>query len=150
MLICPYLDVKIMINIYYTFFYTLFTLWYSIESWGHAADCRLNKILILQKTAFRVILKVPPRGNVWSVGMLFINIVFYCFTWKTLGTVISNFSLTNLLESHVWNLLRHGPTTLWSLLTTGVNTFNSYLLAEGHMGLQGRPTKALTAKTCDK
>ena len=61
----PYLDDDTMINIiYYTFFYP--HLIYGIEFYGHAAKCHLNQILILQKAAIRIILKIRPRSHVSS------------------------------------------------------------------------------------
>ena len=39
---------------------------YGIEFYGHAAKCHLNQILILQKAAVRVILKIRPRSHVYS------------------------------------------------------------------------------------
>ena len=36
---------------------------YVIEFYGHAADCDLNHIYLLQKSALRIILKIPPRGH---------------------------------------------------------------------------------------
>ena len=54
-----FLDVPTMTNLYYTFFYP--HLIYGIEFWGHAAQCDLNQIMLLQKAALRVILKIPPR-----------------------------------------------------------------------------------------
>ena len=60
----PYLDDDTMINIYYTFFYP--HLIYGIEFYGHTAKCHLNQILILQKSAVRIILKIRPRSHVSS------------------------------------------------------------------------------------
>ena len=61
----PFLDSKTMINIYCSFFYP--HLIYGIEFWGHASNCELNQILILQKAALRIILKITPRrGHVPS------------------------------------------------------------------------------------
>ena len=58
----PYLDQSTMISLYYAFFYP--HLIYGIEFYGHAADCHLNQIYLLQKAALRIILKIPPRGHV--------------------------------------------------------------------------------------
>mgnify|MGYP001804097549 FL=1 len=58
----PYLDQKTMISLYYAFFYP--HLIYGIEFYGHAADCHLNQIYLLQKAALRIILKIHPRGHV--------------------------------------------------------------------------------------
>ena len=53
-----------MIDLYYTFFYPHII--YGIEFWGHASQCDLNQILLLQKSALRVILNIHPRGHVSS------------------------------------------------------------------------------------
>ena len=53
-----------MTNLYYTFFYP--HLIYGIEFWGHAAQCDLNQIMLLQKAALRVILKIHARNHVTS------------------------------------------------------------------------------------
>lgn len=60
----PYLDVKTMISLYYAFFYP--HLIYGIEFYGHAANCYLDQIYLLQKSALRIILKIPPGGHVTS------------------------------------------------------------------------------------
>ena len=57
-----YLDQNTMISLYYAVFYP--HLIYGIEFYGHAADCHLNQIYLLQKAALRIILKIPPRGHV--------------------------------------------------------------------------------------
>ena len=46
-----------MISLYYAYFYP--HLIYGIEFYGHAANCHLNQIYLLQKAAFRIILKIP-------------------------------------------------------------------------------------------
>ena len=63
-----YLDEKMMVNIYYSFFYPHHLI-YGLEFWGHAADCFLDEVYLLQKTALRIILKIPPRGHVNSQFM---------------------------------------------------------------------------------
>lgn len=47
---------------YYSFIYP--HLIYGIECWGHAADYLINKLLICQKKALRIILKQPPGSHV--------------------------------------------------------------------------------------
>ena len=59
-----FLDVPTMTNLYYTFFYP--HLIYGIEFWGHAAQCDLNQIMLLQKAALRVIFKIHARNHVKS------------------------------------------------------------------------------------
>ena len=57
----PYLDQKTMISLYYAFFYPHFI--YGIAFYGHAADCHLIQIYLLQKAALRIILKIYPWGH---------------------------------------------------------------------------------------
>ena len=57
-----YLDIPTMMNLYYTFFDP--HLIYGIEFYGHAANCHLNHIYLLQKSAIRVILKIRLHGDV--------------------------------------------------------------------------------------
>jgi hypothetical protein len=52
----PYLDVKTMVQIYYSFIYPL--LLYGIEFWGHACNTDLQRVFTLQKACLRVILKI--------------------------------------------------------------------------------------------
>jgi len=59
-----YFKTKTMIDIYYTFFYP--HLIYGLEFWGHAGTSELDKILILQKKALRIILKIKPSETVVS------------------------------------------------------------------------------------
>mgnify|MGYP001804967024 CR=1 FL=1 len=43
----PFLDEKTMVSLYYAYFYP--HLIYGIEFYGHAANCHLNQIYLLQK-----------------------------------------------------------------------------------------------------
>ena len=56
---------KMIVDICYSFFYPHHLI-YGLEFWGHAADCYLDEVYILQKTALRIILKIPPCGHVTS------------------------------------------------------------------------------------
>ena len=47
----PFLPMKVMKNVYYSLIYSHII--YAIEIWGSASKCELDKILILQKRAFR-------------------------------------------------------------------------------------------------
>lgn len=57
-----YLNKDTMSKMYYTFFYP--HLIYGIEFWGHAATTDLQRIIVLQKRALRVILKQPYNSPV--------------------------------------------------------------------------------------
>ena len=78
-----FLDVPTMTKLYDTFFYP--HLIYGIEFWGHAAQCDLNQIMLLQKAALRVILKIPPRNQTFNASksclcLCYLNIdMFSCF-----------------------------------------------------------------------
>ena len=63
-ILCPFLDNKSMVDLYYTFFYP--HLIYGIEFWGHASKTDLKKILVLQKAALRVLVYVKPGKHVTS------------------------------------------------------------------------------------
>ena len=67
----PYFDIPTMINLYYTFFYPHSI--YGIEFYGHAANCHLNQIYLLQKSALRVILKIRPLV-MWPLSSLSIKL----------------------------------------------------------------------------
>ena len=57
-----FLDVNTMINLYYTFLYP--HLLYGLEFWGSASSSHLNRVLVCQKKALRVIYKCPPNSSV--------------------------------------------------------------------------------------
>ena len=50
----PFLPTKVMKNLYYSLIYSHII--YAIEIWGSASKGELDKILILQKRAFRLFL----------------------------------------------------------------------------------------------
>ena len=60
LLIWLYLDIKTLIDLYYSFFNRHII--YGIE---FSAQCDLNQILLLQKSALRSILNIHPRGHVF-------------------------------------------------------------------------------------
>jgi hypothetical protein len=152
----PYLDIPMMINLYYTFFYP--HLIYGIEFWGHAAECEINQILLLQKSALRVILKIHPRGHVTSffehlkimpVQMLFKYrfLILYSKTIANCEICVSspNVSFTRSKLGVVPQRAKNCRGAR-SLLTTGVNLLNRYLPGERvcePLGLRGRLTRAL-------
>ena len=55
----PFLPLKIMKNVYYSLIYS--HLVYGIEVWGSACKTELNKLLVLQKRAMRLITYNDPR-----------------------------------------------------------------------------------------
>ena len=141
----PYLDDDTMINIYYTFFYP--HLFYGIEFNGHAAKSHLNQILILQKAAVRIILKIRPRSNVSSnfktlqimpIDMLIkyrLLLLFEnCFSR---GSLQLNRPTYNKTRSKDQIVPKRANNCRWerSLLTTGVNLLNTYLQGRRQAGL---------------
>lgn len=100
-----YLDKNIMIDLYYTFFYT--HLIYGIEFWGHAGKDELNKILVLQKKALRIILKIKPNSPVsTNFKNLKIMPVTMLFKYRILILFLKTFStedIHNMLTTHTYN-----------------------------------------------
>ena len=142
----PYVDIKTMINIYYTFFYP--HLIYGLEFWGHSAGCHLNQILVLQKSALRIILKIRPRGHVSSyfkilkimpISMLFqyrFTLLFTtCLKTGEISPIIPHFNHTRSNFTYL-PLRANNSRGERSLLTTGVNLFNRYLPGRGECGLR--------------
>ena len=149
-----YLDVTTMKNLYYTFFYPHII--YGIEFWGHAAQSELNQILLLQKTALRIILNIKPRGHVSSyfktlkimpIDMLFKFRFLILFSQQVsencLNIKISKNERTrsnNRFQPKKANNCRGER----SLLIKGVSLFNSYLLGE-----EGAEPSALRGRLAD-
>ena len=154
----PYLDNDTMINIYYTFFYP--HLIYGIEFYGHAAKCHLNQILILQKAAVRIILKIRPRSHVSSnfktlqimpIDMLFkyrfLLLFENCFSRGSLQLNRPTYNKTRSKDQFVPQRANNCRGER-SLLTTGVNLWNTYLQGEepgGPVSLRDRLVSALWA-----
>ena len=136
----PYLDVKTMISLYYAFFYP--HLIYGIEFYGHAANCYLDQIYLLQKSALRIILKIPPGGHVTSYFKEFhIMPIKMLFKYRFLihfhklhldgdldlqKTSSSSTRSKTIFQPKRTNNCRGDR----SLLTTGVNLWNAYLMGE--------------------
>ena len=59
--LCPFLKKSTLVNLYYAFIYPFLT--YCIHVWGTAHDVHLNKLIVLQKRAIRIIAGVPPRSH---------------------------------------------------------------------------------------
>ena len=136
----PYFDIPTMINLYYTFFYP--HLIYSIEFYGHAANCHLNQIYLLQKSALRVILKICPRGHVTSFFSEYqIMPIEILFKYRYL-LHFNNTRLNGELEIQTPAITATRSKEKFapkranncrgerSMLTTGVYLWNSHLLGE--------------------
>lgn len=152
----PYFDVPTMINLYYTFFYP--HLIYGIEFYGHAANCHLNHIYLLQKSALRVILKIRPRGHVTSFFSEYqIMPIELLFKYRYL-LHFNNTRLNGELEIQTPAITATRSKEKFapkranncrgerSLLTTGVNLWNSHLLGEegaAPSALRGRLASSL-------
>jgi hypothetical protein len=97
-----FLDDKTMIDIYYTFFYP--HLIYGIEFWGHGSTGDLNKILVLQKKALRIILCAKPNTTISSnFATLKIMPVQMLFKYRLLihfTTIFTRDEIVNMKLSH--------------------------------------------------
>ena len=142
-----FLDVPTMTNLYYTFFYPHL-----------AAQCDLNQIVLLQKAALCVILKIHARNHVASnfqrlkimpVSMLFEYRYVLLFLKQVHEEQITpKINKNEKTRSSAKFLPQRANNCRGerSLLTKGVNLFNSYLMgAEGGrlLGLWIRLTGAL-------
>ena len=129
-----------MTNLCYTFFYP--HLIYGIEFWGHAAQCDQNQIMLLQKAALRVILKITPRIHMMSnfqrlkimpVSMLFEYRYVLLFLKQVHEEQITpKINKNEKTRSSAKFLPQRANNCRGerSLLTKGVNLFNSYLMGE--------------------
>ena len=134
----PYLNQKIMIEIYYSFFYP--HLLYGIEFYGHACKTDINKILLLQKACLRIILNLKARDHVTSnFKKLKIMPIDMLFEFRTLKLLLRNYSvvqLNNLKSSHQYNTRSNSLQPIRtnnrrgerSLLSNGIALYNRYLL----------------------
>ena len=85
-----YFDTKTMVDLYYTFFYP--HLLYGLEFWGHASSTELDRILVLQKKALRIILKLQPNATVVSnFATLKIMPIRMLFKYRFLLHFINNY-----------------------------------------------------------
>jgi len=90
-----YFDQKTMIDFYYTFFYP--HLIYGIEFWGHAGSTVLNKVLILQKRALRIILKIgPDQAVTHQFSILKIMPIQMLFEFRFVLHFINTYSQENI------------------------------------------------------
>ena len=143
----PYLDITTIINIYYTFFIPI--LIYGVEFYGHAANCHLNQIYLLQKSAPCVILAIRPRNHV----SLFFSELKIMPTYRFLilfhrsrlgGEIYLKLPLHNKITRLRAEFVRQCANNNRgerSLLTTGVNLWNAHLMGEeaaGLIALRGR------------
>ena len=117
-----FLDSNLLKNIYYSLIYSYLV--YGIESWGSACETELNKILVLQKKAVRMMTfndnypvipgPLTPSGPLFKkLGLLKIDDIFNLF--------VSKFILSCLL--------RISPSIfhLWFILSIDVHNHNSRL-----------------------
>ena len=142
----PYLDIPTTVNIYYTFFYP--HLIYGVEFCGHAANCHLNQIYLLQKSALRAILAIRPRNHVSSyfseLKIMPIDLIFK-FRFLILfhrsrldGEIDVKLPLQNkITRSRAEFVPQRANNNRGerSLLTTGVNLWNTHLTGEEATGL---------------
>ena len=100
-----YLDVKTMVDMYYTFFYPHII--YGIEFWGHGNKTYLKRILKLQKAALRIILKIKPGEHVTShFKTLKIMRITMLFDYRLLVLLLKTFSteqINNMKTNHHHN-----------------------------------------------
>ena len=93
----PYLDKSTMINLYYSFFYSL--LIYGIEFWGHGNKTDLNKLLIMQKKAIRIILNFKPNQTVSkNFKILKIMPIEILFQYRLLMFLTNSFPMEELQD----------------------------------------------------
>ena len=138
----PYLDVKTMISLYYAFFYP--HLIYGIEFYGLASTCYLDQIYLLKKSVLPISLKIPPAVHVFSYFKGFhIMRIKMLFKYRFLihfhnlhldgdldlqkKTISSSTRSKTIFQPKRTNNCRGDR----SLLTTGVNLWNAYLMEIG-------------------
>ena len=130
----PFLDIKTMIDIYYTFFYPHII--YGIEFWGHASKADLNRILLLQKSALRIIMKFKPRAHISSYfQQLKIMPIDMLFDYRFLILFLKTQDLTSLKPTHQYETRSTHLRAIKvknkrgerSILSLGVKLFNKYL-----------------------
>ena len=135
-----FLDEKTMVSLYYAYFYP--HLIYGIEFYGHAANCHLNQIYLLQKSALRIILRIPPGNHVTTnFKQLKIMPIDMLFKYRFLihfhkMNVNGDLELEKVPErcTRSKNIYMPKRTSSCrgdrSLLTRGVNLWNAYLMGE--------------------
>ena len=135
-----------MINIYYTFFYPHVI--YRFEFYAQAANCHLNQIYLLQKSALRVILAIRPRNHVSlyvsefqiiPIDLIFKYRFLILFHRSRLDGEINvklplQNKITRLQAEFVPQRANYNRGER-SLLTTGVNLWNAHLMGEEATGL---------------
>ena len=140
-----YLDDKMLTDFYYTFFYP--HLIYGLEFWGHAGKTELNRILILQKAALRIIMKYKPNEHISShfekLKIMPIDMLFkYRFLILFLKTHSSD-DIEKLKPAHNYETRSSGLKRIQvhnkrgerSLLSTGVALYNCYFAGMATGGL---------------
>ena len=135
----PYLDVKTMVQIYYSFIYP--HLLYGIEFLGHACNTDLQRVFTLQKACLRVILKIKPRDHVTSnFKTLKIMPIKMLANYCILKHLLKNYSILELntiaAKPHDYNTRLSSLKPIHtnnmrgerSLLCNGIKLYNRYLL----------------------
>ena len=126
-----------MVELYYAFLYPHILYWK--EFWGHACDCDIKHLVVLQKASVRTILNIKPRDHVTSyfkdLKIMPTKMLFEYFTLKLLTTFSDQFLLT-FVSKNSYNTRYNGlrPKKASNIrgdrsqLNTGVNLYNKYLL----------------------
>ena len=105
----PFLNTNNLKNIYYSLFY--FHLVYSIQVWGSACTSEINKILVLQKRALRIITyndTLPPvPGPLYPTDSLEILKVQDVFKLQVSNFIFDCLHLNTPTNFHNWFSLKH-------------------------------------------
>ena len=129
---------KALIEIYYSFFYP--HLLYGIEFWGHASENDLKRVIVLQNTCVRVILKKKTRDHVSTLSktlnIMPLNMLFQYCSLKLFSRTFSNEFINSLKSDDDYNKRLNNLQTKKaknkrggrSLLCHGVNLYNRYLM----------------------
>ena len=127
-----FMNIKMLINIYYSLIYS--HLVYAIHVWGSACDTELNKILILQKKAVRMITKndqyplvpgplVPSNPIFKELGILKVSDIFKLNVTKF---IFSCLSLNIPRIFHDWFTMNHSIHNYNTISNTNINMKNYF------------------------
>ena len=109
----PFLPLKVMKNVYYSLIYS--HILYAIEVWGSAFKTELNKVLILQKGAIRLVnfndgFPLIP-GPLRPTDPIFIKLNFMkvedIYKYQVFTFVFKSLNQTTPLQFHNWFKLNH-------------------------------------------
>ena len=135
-----FVDKKTIIDVYYTFFYPLVI--YGLEFWGHTGTFELNKILLIQKKALRIILCLKNNESVSdNFTVLRIMPIKMLFEYRLMIHFIKTFTINELNDmviNHQHNTRLKISSALQvsafrtnkgqrSLLFSAATLFNTYL-----------------------